>query len=69
MGKRNTIHKHPEAKHTTESLIKITGTIPRNTERTVANTTQGNCTKHKKRHENKKAKKGKPTHCQHPTLS
>jgi hypothetical protein len=36
-----TIHQHLEAKHTTESLIKITGSIQRNTECTVANTIQG----------------------------
>jgi hypothetical protein len=35
-----TIRQCPGAKHTTESLIKITGSITQNTERTVANTTQ-----------------------------
>jgi hypothetical protein len=59
-GKRNTIHKQPEAKYTTEPLIKLTG----NTECTVANTTQGKLckTQKKKRHKNKKAKEGKSTH-------
>jgi hypothetical protein len=44
-----TIHQHPEAKRTTESLIKITGSISRNTEHTVANTTQGKLLKTCKR--------------------
>jgi hypothetical protein len=42
------IHQHLEAKHTAESLIKITGSIPRNTERTLANANQGKLRKTQK---------------------
>jgi hypothetical protein len=51
-----------------EGLIKITGSIPRNTEHTVANTTQGKL-QNKKEAQKQKANKRKSTHCQHPTLS
>jgi hypothetical protein len=63
MGKRNTIHQHLEAMHRTESLIKITGCTMGKTPH------KKNCADTNKRHENKKAKGGKPTHCQQPTLS
>jgi hypothetical protein len=58
-GKRNTIYQHPEAKHTTESLIKITGSIPRNikthSEKHHARKTAQNT---EKRHNNKRQREG-----------
>jgi hypothetical protein len=54
-----TIHQCPEAKHATRSFIKITGTIPLNTERTVANTTQEKLHNTQKRGTKPKGKGGK----------
>jgi hypothetical protein len=58
-GKINKEHVHntrtPGGQAHTETLMKITGSIPRNTERTVANTTQGKlCKTQKKRHKNER---------------